>query len=195
MFNILLRAGEVVSSVKRDVGMGKFVRTPIGVEAIFMPDGSFVPKKLWYAGKSFEIIRVDRVRKYSPLPPSPVVSQAHSMDTTRSLKSGSIPLLKGDILRICAIELGRRGEQKHNSIFKLSEYFACGDYFNMQKALLWQSFLSFLSTSVIAILKSHLISTFTYSKNTIYRSRFAYNQNEASRQARKEYNQKGRFNL
>jgi hypothetical protein len=46
--------------------VAKFLRTPIGVEAIFMPDGSFVPKKLWYAGKSFEIIRVDRVRKYSP---------------------------------------------------------------------------------------------------------------------------------
>lgn len=61
-----VRAGEVVSSVKRDVGRGKFVRTPIGVEAIFMPDGSFVPKKLWYAGKSFEIIRVVRERKYSP---------------------------------------------------------------------------------------------------------------------------------
>lgn len=44
----------------------KFVRTPIGVEAIFMSDGSFVPKKLWYKGKSFEIIRVVRERKYSP---------------------------------------------------------------------------------------------------------------------------------
>jgi hypothetical protein len=66
--SILLKrgAGEVVSSEKREAGRGKFVRTPIGVEAMFLPDGSFVPKKLWYAGKSFEIIRVDRVRKYSP---------------------------------------------------------------------------------------------------------------------------------
>ena len=44
----------------------KFVRTPIGVEALFLMDGSFVPKKLWYKGKSFEIIRVLRERKYSP---------------------------------------------------------------------------------------------------------------------------------
>lgn len=44
----------------------RFVRIPIGVEAIFMPDGSFVPKKLCYKGKSFEIIRVVRERKYSP---------------------------------------------------------------------------------------------------------------------------------
>lgn len=44
----------------------KFVRTPIGVEALFWVDGSFVPKKLWYKGKSFEIIRVVRERKYSP---------------------------------------------------------------------------------------------------------------------------------
>jgi len=44
----------------------RFVRTPIGVEAIFMPDGSFTPKKLWYKGKSFDIIRVLRERKYSP---------------------------------------------------------------------------------------------------------------------------------
>lgn len=44
----------------------KFVRTPIGVEALFLMDGSFVPKKLWYNGKSFEIIRVVRERKYSP---------------------------------------------------------------------------------------------------------------------------------
>ena len=42
------------------------MRTPIGVEAIFLPDGSFVPKKLWYNGKSFERIRVVRERKYSP---------------------------------------------------------------------------------------------------------------------------------
>ena len=66
MFNILLRAGEIVAVVKREAGRGKFVRTPIGVEAIFMPDGSFVPKKLCYKGNSFEIIRVDRVRKHSP---------------------------------------------------------------------------------------------------------------------------------
>ena len=44
----------------------RFVRTPIGVEAIFMPDGSFAPKKLWYKGKSFDIVRVLRERKYSP---------------------------------------------------------------------------------------------------------------------------------
>ena len=44
----------------------KFVRTPIGVEALFLMDGSFVPKKLWYNGKSVEIIRVVRERKYSP---------------------------------------------------------------------------------------------------------------------------------
>lgn len=44
----------------------KFVRTPLGVEALFLMDGSFVPKKLWYKGKSFEIIRVVRERKYSP---------------------------------------------------------------------------------------------------------------------------------
>lgn len=44
----------------------KFVRTPIGIEAVFLVDGSFVPKKLWYKGKSFEIIRVVRERKYSP---------------------------------------------------------------------------------------------------------------------------------
>lgn len=44
----------------------KFKRTAIGVEALFLPDGSFVPKKLWYKGKSFEIIRVVRERKYSP---------------------------------------------------------------------------------------------------------------------------------
>lgn len=66
----VVRVGEIVASVKKEVvreaGRGKFVRTPIGVEAIFMPDGSFVPKKLWYKGNSFEIIRVERVRKYSP---------------------------------------------------------------------------------------------------------------------------------
>ena len=50
----------------RESGRGKFVRTPIGVEAIFMPDGRFVPKKLWYKGKSFEIIRIVRERTYSP---------------------------------------------------------------------------------------------------------------------------------
>lgn len=44
----------------------KFVRTPIVVEALFLMDGRFVPKKLWYNGKSFEIIRVVRERKYSP---------------------------------------------------------------------------------------------------------------------------------
>lgn len=44
----------------------KFVRTPIGIEALFLSDGSFVPKRLWYKGKSFEIIRVVRERKYSP---------------------------------------------------------------------------------------------------------------------------------
>ena len=66
MFNILLRVGEVVAVIKREAGRGKFVRTPIGVEAIFMPDGSFVPKKLWYKGNSFEIIRVECVRKHSP---------------------------------------------------------------------------------------------------------------------------------
>lgn len=44
----------------------KFVRTPIGIEAVFLIDGSFVPKKLWYNGKCFEIIRVVRKRKYSP---------------------------------------------------------------------------------------------------------------------------------
>ena len=51
---------------KKEVVRGKFVRTPIGVEAIFLPDGSFVPKKLIYHGRVFEIIRVERVRKYSP---------------------------------------------------------------------------------------------------------------------------------
>lgn len=44
----------------------KFVRIPIGIEAVFLTDGSFVPKKLWYKGKSFDIIRVVRERKYSP---------------------------------------------------------------------------------------------------------------------------------
>lgn len=44
----------------------RFVRTPIGIEALFLIDGSFVPKKLWYNGKSFEIIRVVRKRNYSP---------------------------------------------------------------------------------------------------------------------------------
>ena len=55
-----------MANVNRYVGRGKFVRIPIGVEAIFMPDGGFMPKKLWYGGKSFEIIRVIRQRKYSP---------------------------------------------------------------------------------------------------------------------------------
>ena len=53
----------------------KFVRTPIGVEALFLVDGSFVPKKLWYKGKKFEIIRVVRERKYSPW-------QVHAIATT-----------------------------------------------------------------------------------------------------------------
>ncbi len=53
-------------SEKREAGRGKFVRVPIGVEAVFLPDGSFVPKKLIYRGRMFEIIRVDRVRRYSP---------------------------------------------------------------------------------------------------------------------------------
>lgn len=44
----------------------RFVRTPIGIEAIFLDDGSFVPKKLWYRGRAFEIVRVVRQRKYSP---------------------------------------------------------------------------------------------------------------------------------
>ena len=44
----------------------KCVRIPIGVEVLFLVDGSFVPKKLWYKEKKFEIIRVVRERKYSP---------------------------------------------------------------------------------------------------------------------------------
>lgn len=63
---ILKRVGDVAVSEKREAGRGKFVRTPIGVEAIFLPDGSFVPKKLWYKGKSFDIIRIVRERKHSP---------------------------------------------------------------------------------------------------------------------------------
>ena len=44
----------------------KFVRMPIGIEALFLPDGSFVPKKLIYRGRVFDIVRVEKVRKYSP---------------------------------------------------------------------------------------------------------------------------------
>ena len=49
-----------------DVMAAKYVRTPIEIEARFLTDGSFVPKKLWYKGKGFEIIRVVRERKHSP---------------------------------------------------------------------------------------------------------------------------------
>lgn len=69
----------VKKEVTREAGRGKFVRTPIGVEAIFMPDGSFVPKKLWYKGKSFEIIRVERVRKYSPWQVSAVATTEYTV--------------------------------------------------------------------------------------------------------------------
>ena len=41
-------------------------RMPLAVEAVFMTDGSFKPKKLFFKDNTFEITKVIRTRRYSP---------------------------------------------------------------------------------------------------------------------------------
>ena len=41
-------------------------RMPLAVEAVFMPDGSFKPKKLFFKDNTFEITRILRSRRYCP---------------------------------------------------------------------------------------------------------------------------------
>ena len=41
-------------------------RIPLAVEAVFMTDGSFKPKKLFFKDNTFEIAKVIRTRRYSP---------------------------------------------------------------------------------------------------------------------------------
>ena len=41
-------------------------RMPLAVEAVFMTDGSFKPKKLFFKDNTFEITKVIRTRRYCP---------------------------------------------------------------------------------------------------------------------------------
>ena len=41
-------------------------RMPLAVEAVFMTDGSFKPKKLFFKDNTFEITKVTRTRRYCP---------------------------------------------------------------------------------------------------------------------------------
>ena len=43
-----------------------YLRIPLGVDALFMTDGSFVPTKVLYKDKVFEITRVLGTRKRCP---------------------------------------------------------------------------------------------------------------------------------
>lgn len=44
----------------------KYQRTPLEVEAKFLADGGFKPKRIIYHDRAFEITRVLRVRKHAP---------------------------------------------------------------------------------------------------------------------------------
>lgn len=41
-------------------------RMPLAVEAVFLTDGSFKPKKLFFKDNTFEITRVLKIRRYCP---------------------------------------------------------------------------------------------------------------------------------
>jgi len=43
-----------------------YQRMPVAVEAVFQPDGSFKPKKLFFKDNTFEITRILRTRRYCP---------------------------------------------------------------------------------------------------------------------------------
>jgi len=43
-----------------------YVRVPLVVDALFMTDGTFCPKKLYYNDISYEITRVVGFRRYCP---------------------------------------------------------------------------------------------------------------------------------
>ena len=44
----------------------KYQRIPLSVDALFMTDGSFELKKIYYRDTAYEIIKVKQVRKHCP---------------------------------------------------------------------------------------------------------------------------------
>ena len=44
----------------------QYKRIPLGVEALFLPDGTVKPKRLIYNGTVFDITRVVQIRPYCP---------------------------------------------------------------------------------------------------------------------------------
>jgi len=44
----------------------EYLRVPLTVDALFLPDGSFRPRKIYFGGEPYEITRVLQKRRYCP---------------------------------------------------------------------------------------------------------------------------------
>ena len=44
----------------------EYLRVPLTVDALFLPDGSFRPRKIYFGGVPYEITRVLQKRRYCP---------------------------------------------------------------------------------------------------------------------------------
>lgn len=44
----------------------EYLRVPLTVDALFLPDGNFRPRKIYFGGEPYEITRVLQRRKYCP---------------------------------------------------------------------------------------------------------------------------------